>query len=400
MKFKMLLATLLFFSTHHVYADSTQEEIAALKKQLQILAEKIAVLEQKSLQDKSTGTDETDPKTTEAMAPWTDRITFSGDFRYRAEYIDQREAVARNRHRIRMRLAANTQISSRLNLKFRLATGVDDPASGNATFDGGFNTMDFGLDRAYIDYKLTDDMNFSAGKMKNPAYKAGGNQMIWDNDVNPEGLAVQFDKFNWQGFFAGYKVEEFSGNDNIFLYAAQIRKTLPFKDSQWVAGLSYYGYENLQGNFPVYDGVARNNSVDANGRLIYDYNLIEGFLEYQTKLVEMPFSIFGSYVENTQASNQEDGFVVGAHLGEVTTPGSWNINYTFTDVEADAVVGVFNDSNFGDGAPNAKGHTLRANYGLYNNTTVSLAWFVNELNIDQPITTDYDRFQIDVSFKF
>ena len=195
----------------------TDEEIALLKEQLKLLTAKIEQLEKKTESNKEQVKKVAESKTESTSSSWPDRIKFSGDFRYREEYIDQENKETRNRNRIRLRLAAKAQVNDRLDMNFRLATGVDDPASGNQTLDGGFNTKDFGLDRAYFNYKMTDALTLTAGKMKNPAYKAGKNQVIWDNDVNPEGVAIQLDSNGWKGNVVGYAIEEFSSSDDILM---------------------------------------------------------------------------------------------------------------------------------------------------------------------------------------
>jgi len=134
--------------------------------------------------------------------------------------------------------------------------------------------------------------------------------------------------------------------------------------------------------------------------LINDYNLFEGSLEYKTKLNDKPFSVFGSYVENLEADDAESGYAFGANYGKVSGPGTWNLSYTFMDIDADAVVGVFNDSNFGAGGPDSKGHLLRGGYGMYKNTSMAFAYFSNELKKDSANTVDYDRFQLDFILKF
>lgn len=86
--------------------------------------------------------------------------------------------------------------------------------STNQSFDDGFSTKDIGVDLAYVDWKVRDDLNVYAGKMKNPVFKAGGVPLIWDGDLNPEGIAA---KYASGGFFAaagGFSVEERSRADD------------------------------------------------------------------------------------------------------------------------------------------------------------------------------------------
>ena len=399
---KILVASVLLSLGTSASADTTKDEIALLKQQLQMLTEKIEQLETKTADNKAKVEKNTDlvKSQSETNENWASRIKLSGDMRYRGEYIDQRGREVRNRHRLRLRLKASTQINERLNVGFRLVSGGDNPTSANQTLDGAFTTKDFLLDQAFFDYKLTDQLNLLGGKFSHPIYKPGKTQILWDNDAIPEGLALKFDNSGWKGNLFGYAVEENSAADDVLLFGGQLNKTFSFDDSQLIAGVSYYDYQELQGSAPLFDGRARGNTLDANGLIANDFNIVEGSLEYKTRLANQPFSIFGTYVENTEADELNSGYAVGFDMGKVTDPGTWHLNYSYMDIDSDAVYALFNDSNFGDGNTGSKGHVLRGGYGIYKNTSLVFAYFSNEVNIDQPNSEDYDRFQLDFILKF
>jgi hypothetical protein len=78
---------------------------------------------------------------------WTDRITLSGDFRYRYQNddVDLAGVNSRNRQRIRARPAIEARLPANLKVGFGLATGSDDPVSSNQTLGGGGSSKDINL---------------------------------------------------------------------------------------------------------------------------------------------------------------------------------------------------------------------------------------------------------------
>ncbi|MBT8092334.1 MAG: putative porin, partial [Gammaproteobacteria bacterium] len=121
---------------------------------------------------------------------WVDRIKFKGDVRLRHETIDEDGEEDRSRMRFRTRFGLSAKVTDDVKFVFQLATGGNNPVSTNQTFDDGFSTKDIGVDLAYVDWKINDNVTFYGGKMKNPLFKAGGVPLIWDGDLNPEGLVL------------------------------------------------------------------------------------------------------------------------------------------------------------------------------------------------------------------
>ncbi|MBL4773536.1 MAG: putative porin, partial [Alcanivoracaceae bacterium] len=77
-----------------------------------------------------------------------------------------------------------------------------------------------------------------------------------------------------------------------------------------------------------------------------------------------------------------------------------SLGYAYLDIEADAVYGLFNDSDFGGGNTDSKGHLLRAGYGLKKNTSLALTYIDSEVDQSKTTQTDYDRLQLDFIVKF
>jgi len=115
-----------------------------------------------------------------------------------------------------------------------------------------------------------------------------------------------------------------------------------------------------------------------------------------------PLSLFGHFVQNQDAEDFDSGYQIGAKLGKAANKGSWEASYFYQDLEADAVLGLLSDSDFAGGGTDGKGHVVKGAYGISDEWKLSLSWFVNnefgEKNLADEV--GYDRFQLDMNFKF
>lgn len=336
-----------------------------------------------------------------AQDSWTDRISFSGDLRPRYEYIDAETQPVRPRERFRARIAMTAEVNDNIDVVFRLSSGGDAPTSGNQTFDGGFTRKEIGIDLAYADWTINDDLDLFVGKMKNPIRRTGSHHLIWDSDLNPEGLALDYGSGAFFGTFGAYSVEERSSGDDSFLYSVQGGMSFDLAaDSKLIVGAGYHVYTNTIGNKPFWLGLSFGNSVDADGNLIYDYNQAEVFAEYSTNIGKLPLSFFANYVQNVEVDINDTGQAYGVRIGKTAEPGTWQASWAWQELEADAVIDTFTDSDFGNGGTDARGHTIKAAYALKDNLTVGGTLFVNEIDLASGTPSDYTRLQLDLNFSF
>lgn len=122
-----------------------------------------------------------------------DNLTLFGDMRYRVEY-DTRESKdrTRDRQRLRARFGAKYKVDDNWSMGLRFRTG-DPENNGNSphqTLDGG-DPVSAGFDRAYIKYKTGP---FSAWAGKNGINYYANDEVVWDADIQPEGIAVILEK--------------------------------------------------------------------------------------------------------------------------------------------------------------------------------------------------------------
>ena len=126
-----------------------------------------------------------------------DKLELSSDFRIRYEFDRANDrANDRDRARIRYRFGMKYQLSDRMEFGSRLATTsssiqsphqtlgqLSDPATG-----GQGRNEDFGLDRAYMKFKLGDSGFLWLGKHSVALWQQ--NEQFWDADFHAEGGAI------------------------------------------------------------------------------------------------------------------------------------------------------------------------------------------------------------------
>lgn len=340
--------------------------------------------------------DEIDESTGDA-----NRLEFSGDLRYRHETINDDAATGRNRHRIRARFRMDADLGDDLTVGMTLATGSSNPVSANQSLDGGFTRKDIGFDRAFFAWNINDELTLEGGKIGNPMFRPGSHHLIFDGDLNPEGLALGYDNGTVFANIGGFFVEERSGGDDAILYAVQGGyRTMIGDGAELTVGASYYNYQDTQGFEPFYLGNPQGNSVDAMGNLLYDYDLTELFAQLEIEAGGHPLRLFVDIVENTEADTFESGHALGFRWRSASNPGDWEVGWAYQDLEADAVIATFTDSDFGGGGTDAEGHVLRGAYRLRNNVRLNGTYFINERGEAAGNKRDYNRLQLDISFLF
>ena len=332
---------------------------------------------------------------------WTDAITPIADFRLQYDAIHEDGRENRERARYRAHLGASIKFSDKVKGYFVYGTNGDNPVSGNEVFDGHYRIDDLGVDLAYVDWSSGENTNVYLGKMKNPLFRPAGNPLFWDSDFNPEGLAFKYQSDQFFANAAVFVVEKRSSADDSFLYAAQggFSRNLS-TDDKLTAGLGYFDYSNTVGNQPFKNRGARGNSVDVNGNLVYDYGTLQLFVQYDTSLGQLPFAVFADYAQNTEVSDNDSGYAFGFKVGKAKAPRSWQASWAYQDIEPDAVIGAFNDSDFGGGGTDAKGHLMKAKYILAERWTLGGTLIITEVEEIAGNKHDYTRLQLDIEFKF
>lgn len=237
--------------------------------------------------------------------------------------------------------------------------------------------------------------------MGNPFFRPGGHHLIFDGDLNPEGLALAYSKDRFFVNFAGFSVEERSSTDDSVLIAAQTGYRGNVGDAVGLTGgVSVYDYRRTRGRTPFFDGTGRGNTLDAMGNYLYGYDLVELFAEATFDVRGQPLRLFADVVENTDADALDTGYAIGLRWRRASEPGTWDIGWAYEDLEADAVIATFTDSDFAGGGTDGKGHVFRTNYVFRDRWNLGLTYFLNERGAAAGNERDYKRLQADVSFRY
>jgi hypothetical protein len=150
---------------------------------------------------------------------------------------------------------------------------------------------------------------------------------------------------------------------------------------------------------PFWDGSAMGNTVDMNNEYVNDYQIFEGMLEVGHKFNEIPVTVMGDFVSNTGADSLNTGWLFGFHIGEAKKKNSWAARYIYRQVEKDAVVGTFADSDFRGGGTDAKGHEFGGSFMVAKNSSFNVTYFINTIGLEGN-GTGFDRLQVDLQLKF
>ena len=332
---------------------------------------------------------------------WIDTLDWNGDLRLRYEGIDEAGEVKRDRFRFRGRFGFVSELSNKVQFSARLATSDGDPVSTNLDFGDGFSSKDIAIDRVFITWHALNNLEIAFGKLGRPWFRAGGNALLWDSDLNPEGVHAEWSSGMLFVNFGTFVVDERSASDDSMLHSVQVGLDRRFSaGSRLEFSAAYFDYTNTIGNPPFYRDRAKGNSVDAAGNLIFDYDLLEISIEYSAVLNNWPVSVYGVWAQNTAVDMQDTALAVGVTVGNVDAPGQAQISYAWYDTEADAVMGIFTDSDFGGGNTDSKGHFIKARYGLAENIALNGTFIISEIEMFRNNQHDYNRVQLDVEFLF
>ncbi len=374
-------------------AGELEDEVSELRRQVELLTARLDDLER----------GEVSPVREEAVsavprkASGDGRIKIKGDFRYRHDYIDVEGLSTRNRQRVRARIGVLADVREDVQAGLQLASGPSSPRTTNQTLGNAASTKDIGLDLAYVTWQSPiAGLAFTGGKFKNPLHRPA--PLVWDSDVNPEGIAVHYGRGEFFATAMAFWTVERSSADDSFMIGGQLGWQHAFDGGPEVLlGTSFYEYTDIKGATPLFDGNPRGNSVDAAGNYLFDFRQLEVFGEVDLGSVGVPLSLFGQYVKNTEAGSLDQAFAVGARGSPLERLA---LAYTYRDVDADAVLGIFTDSDFGVGSTDVSGHTFESSLDITDGVAVKLTYFKSETGDSTGSGTDVDRVFLDFTFKY
>jgi len=368
---------------------------------------------------------------------WLDMITPFGDLRIRQEGFYENHLIANNRFRLRARVGLNVVPSDEASATFRIASGnPNDPISTNQNFTTEFTRKPFNLDWAFLTLKPSHTIGLDpgwftlmGGKFTVPFYRL--TEMIWDDDLSPEGFSeiVNF----WEqkeGFLRGVRlnmaqwvVNQVSTAPDPMMIGNQLVADTAFgSTATWSIAMADYYYNHVNNvartNLNPANSAFNSSLQNSNGLVLMGNNTVlayaEGFnmLNWTTEVdfanpfgVGVPAGIFGDFVYNTRADGKSTGFYVGAGIGKAARDwyhdslknvGDWGLSYTNVWMEQNATLSIFSYSDLAyiqqqaqqTGATNVVASILRFDYMVLPNLQLTAkAHFINALDAGAAVAT-------------
>ena len=205
-------------------------------------------------------------------------------------------------------------------------------------------------------------------------------------------------------------------SNNNFSWGAQLGASGEFGGARVKGGIGYFAIKtegeettfgdptdpgDFFGNTAVEaGGLPCGTTPDASCTYLYDYLLTEVFAEAAFDLGDWPTVVFFDWVNNSDPSENDTGWTIGTRVGQAKDRGEMQFSYLYADKEADSMLGLLTDSDFGGGGTDNKGHFLQLNYGVNKSWTIGAQYFINETDISSGSKSDYNRLMIDMQWKW
>ena len=348
--------------------------------------------------------------------------------RYDITHIEDQEDLRlddnENGFRTRDRFSVDFIPDGPVQAGLRLTTGEDpNPTSPFIRMGDLFQSESFQLDRFYINLRPVQffderpfdeqplQVSFLAGKFENPYWSgsrgAWRSEIIWDTDVQPEGVALKLSMPRLLPYLgltsttSYFIIEElndlqFQGlTGDTYLVMTQLKADVPYA----MFSFTYYDYQRLNAGLrsPSFDPASgadlepgqpavllRSGLQRTNNTRLYGGAGAIGFLDDDFQVINFAAQLYypipwpalapeiwfyGDYVKNLSVDNDNNGFGVtigfrGGGKGKVLAP--FNLWFTYRDVDNDATLGTYADSDLCAGT-GCKGFEFGANYRFTRN---------------------------------
>ncbi len=321
-------------------------------------------------------------------------LTFSGDLRLRNDGAYKRGTAQglsdRNRMRYRVRFGFEALLPWDLTAAVRLGSGAGEQTSSNQSFDNLSSQKPLWLDLTFLRWSpiVSQDgdlvVYMQSGRMPNSLWRIYSSDMLWDEDLNPEGFAQGAEWLlpTGQVLFAnamqGVADEDTNSSRNQWFFSEQLGTEfrLPF-NTRLRSAAAYHLWTDTQRNtlnpFRVQDG----NRRSPNGVLLNRFGVAELSNQFSAWAGQIPISIQGSFIRNVLARGLNgttgcpaaqtcppgrDGYQFGIIVGEARVFGTWEVGAFQKYVETDATIADVADSNFGDSGINQQGQIFWVAY--------------------------------------
>ncbi len=366
------------------------------------------------------------------MPDWVTSLRFNGDLRMRFDRITTEDLAfeERNRFRYRLRFGYTAVLKDNFEVGIGLSSseqvGRDanaaDPISNNQTFGDNASKKAIAIDKVYVKWTPINNATWSAtstlGKMENPIVFPS--TMLFDKDYTPEGIAQEFavrlnEQQTLKALGGAFILDEIGASTkDPYLFFGQLRWDAAWSPKiQSSIGAAMLSMINRAGltNGAIPDVGAGNTRLPPTGVLANTFSTLYAdatvgysFDSFPGYNAPFPVALAGDFMHNFAADDDNIGYSFGVNIGKAGKKGLWEINYRYTELQADAWFEEFVESDFGGfykfappGAPgtgyrsgtNLRGHWIKGTYNVYDSLSFSVAYFLTDL-IHEPAGGAYD----------
>ncbi|MCF6214039.1 MAG: putative porin [Flavobacteriaceae bacterium] len=341
------------------------------------------------------------------------KLNLYGDFRFRTE-LDRNSNKTngtkrdnRDRLRYRLRLGFKYKLTNYIEFGGRIRSGNPlNQQSPHVTLGKEFRSGDFSIDKAYI--KMSDKKGYWVwvGKNSMPLWKQ--NEFLWDDDVNPEGIALG----------KHFKLNKRANITPVFGYFIIGNSDKKFKDNSTltIAQLKFdgdIGENNLTVSSGLISGNSIPNSPDKTSSYLLNYNILATNIQFNFKKTGLVLGV--DYFENISDYNgngnidtifrdQTTGYVTSLLYGIK----KFQFGYYYAHIEKYAVIDYFaqddwvrwGNSNY-TRSSNFSGQEFRIKYKISKQfNTILRAYFVKGLKTTGTNLETGTRIRLDFNIKF
>ena len=278
-----------------------------------------------------------------------------------------------------------------------------------------FVKKDLWLDRAYINWhpENVPGLKMFGGRMAQPWTKVAESEVIWDGDINPEGIAAQYSRkfgdtnvFGSGGAFTvkdnvtGYGPEF---NNDLRMYYAQLGANLfPGEDFKLTVGASVFHYYKDEFGVPSTSAKCRTRPHAERQQLDRSSSSTKASASSTFSACRCRCRCTGSMCRTRTQTVPDDNEDTAYMLGFLTRFWEIGVNYSYRDVERNAVVGAFTDSDFASGFTASKGSKLQLSYNITKNFQFLTTYFYTESDASNPAKpgAQTNTFQVDLVATF
>jgi hypothetical protein len=458
--FVTILALLTILETSHLNAFAGEMDILLRKlvekgvltqkdaDDLKVEAKAEAEQEAKAAKEKAAAPAPATATTAASTLPsWAQNVTLSGDVAFRT-HTDwgktNSPAHQRIRERVKARLGVEAKVNDQVTAGMLAVTGTNSPRARNQTLENNFETADLRIDAYYIKWTpaLPADIgkgNLLLGKFQNPLTKT---DMLWDNNICPGGINARyetpaFDIYDISsGFYSNMAmlwVDEIQTSErDPMLWVGQLglkMNVIPEWQSAVDASLAYYDFANIRHNSnfrsttPV-GGSQTNDIVTSTSEYMYDFNLIDFILKYDSLRFfdfKLGHGLYSDIIVNAGPADSNLAYAFGGYLGEQSPKekGAWKLFGNWKYTERNAVPDFMPDIDFygfnyianasvagwpSAGGTNGEGVTVGADYAIFKNTVIggkyAYMWPITVNRSANYTDEAHQLMQLDVRVKF